>query len=283
MNTYKRGISIFLPVYNEESRILFTLKSIEWCDEVIVIDKGSIDKTVEIASQFKNVTVIIKKEDNTYTSSEYNVYLDKCSYNYSMTVTASDIIHPDLAFKIKKLVDSLDFNYDAIEVPYKGYFLGIYEKFSPWYLESTIKVVKTCLINIQEGEVHAAIKSNIQTVYKITPSKEDEAYYHLTHESADGVLNRHIRYWRAEASSPEPLNVPLKIVIKKTLSFLFYRRTFFKGKAAIALAFSYLTYYMITYIYRWNHMCNNATEVYRKIRDENLILWEKAKNKKITE
>jgi glycosyltransferase involved in cell wall biosynthesis len=274
--TYKKGLSVFLPVYNEEERIFFTLQSFTWCDEIILVDKYSTDRTIEIASRFPNVKIISHKESDAYSSTEYDAYLKECSYEYSMTVTASDLIHPALACRIKELIEEPGFDYDIIKVPYKGYFLGVYEKFSPWYLDSTTKIIKTDLIKIQQGEVHTAYNNKmIEKTYTIPALAPDEVYYHLTHESADGVLKRHIRYWRGEATSPEPLNNYLKIVIKKTISFLFIKRTFFKGKAAIALAFSFLTYYMISYIYKWDHLYGEANEVYTHLRNENLKLWEK--------
>jgi glycosyltransferase involved in cell wall biosynthesis len=278
LKTYKKGISVFLPVYNEEKRIFFTLQSFTWCDEIILVDKYSTDRTIEIASRFSNVKIIRHKEGEAYTSTEYDVYLKECSYKYSMTVTASDLIHPALAYKIKEAISQDSFDYDAICIPYRGYFLGIYEKYSPWYTESAAKIVKINLIKIQEDEVHTACNCKINAIFKINSETSNEAYFHLTHESADGIINRHIRYWRGEALSPESLNVPLKTVIKKTISFIFFRRTFFKGKAAIALAFSYLSYYMISYVYKWEHSYGNASNCYADLRNEILKAWQVTQN-----
>jgi glycosyltransferase involved in cell wall biosynthesis len=280
LKTYKKGLSVFLPVYNEEKRIFFTLQSFTWCDEIILVDKCSTDRTIEIASQFPNVKIITHEEGDAYTSTEFDVYLKECSYKYSMIVTASDLIHPILAYKIKKAISQDSFDYDAINIPYKGYFLGIYEKYSPWYMESATKIVKVNLIKIEEGEVHTAYNSKINTIFKINSETPNEAYFHLTHESADRIMDRNIRYWRGEALSPEALNIPLKRVIKKAISFIFFRRTFFKGKAAIALAFSYLTYFMMSYVYKWDHLYGEGNEVYASLRNENLKLWEKESEKK---
>lgn len=275
MKQLKCGISAFVPVYNEEKRIAFTLQSLSWCNEVVLVDKNSTDKTVEIAQQFSNVRIIYQENTKAYSSSEFDVYFNECQYKYTMTVTASDIIHPNLARKIKALVSDESFNYDAIRVPYKGYFLGVYEKFSPWYKENGTVVVKFAALRIRENEVHTACVSEIHTIYNIEAESSEEAYYHLTHESADGVVDRHIRYWRGEACSPEPLSVSLKMVIRKSIRFFVIKRTFFKGKAAIALAFSYLCYFMMSYVYKWDYLYGNADEVYSDIRKSICKEWEK--------
>ena len=59
-----RRISIIIPTYNEEKYLRLVLTHIIECSsnknvkEIIIVDGGSTDNTVNIASEFKNVTVI---------------------------------------------------------------------------------------------------------------------------------------------------------------------------------------------------------------------------------
>lgn len=48
----KNNISVVVVVYNEEGRIENFLKSFLWADEIIVVDKSSTDRTIEIARNF---------------------------------------------------------------------------------------------------------------------------------------------------------------------------------------------------------------------------------------
>ena len=45
-------ISILLPTFNVESTVRATLKSVEWADEIIVIDSFSNDDTIKIESKY---------------------------------------------------------------------------------------------------------------------------------------------------------------------------------------------------------------------------------------
>jgi len=272
---YKQGITLLIPVFNEESRISSTLNSFLWCDEIILLDKKSTDKTVQIAQSYPNLRVIYQDNRPDFNPDELSLLLSECKTKYCMFATASDVIHPAIAKQIRALIDDDSFDYDGIKIPYKGYFLGIYEKYSPWYEETAIKIVKTKLVCVKKDEVHTASIFNIKTIFEIKSNLNEAAYYHLTHESADGIITRHTRYWRGEAFSPEPLKISLIMVIKLTINFLFIKRTFFKGKAGIALAFSFLSYYMITYLYKWDHIFCEANNIYKEIREEIENEWAK--------
>jgi len=60
------GISAFIPVYNEEKRITYALTSLQWCDEIILLDKSSTDSTVDLAKQYDKVKVFQMENFSTY-------------------------------------------------------------------------------------------------------------------------------------------------------------------------------------------------------------------------
>src|SRR5215216_4998111 len=45
-------VSAVIITYNEEAIISTTLSKLSWCDEIIIIDSGSTDKTVEICEEY---------------------------------------------------------------------------------------------------------------------------------------------------------------------------------------------------------------------------------------
>ena len=63
------GISAAMPVFNEESRIENCLKTICWCDEIVVLDKESTDRTREIASRYTD-KIFTQKNSDVYSSTE---------------------------------------------------------------------------------------------------------------------------------------------------------------------------------------------------------------------
>ena len=45
-------LSVFILAYNSEDKIEGALKSVQWVDEVVVIDSHSVDRTAEIAAKY---------------------------------------------------------------------------------------------------------------------------------------------------------------------------------------------------------------------------------------
>ena len=56
-------ISVFIITFNEEKIIGKCLEKLHFADEIIVVDSGSTDKTIEICQSFQ-VKVIINKFEN---------------------------------------------------------------------------------------------------------------------------------------------------------------------------------------------------------------------------
>jgi glycosyltransferase involved in cell wall biosynthesis len=56
-------VSVLILTYNEEQNIATCVQSVRWCDDVVVFDSFSTDRTVEIAKSF-DARVIQRKFDN---------------------------------------------------------------------------------------------------------------------------------------------------------------------------------------------------------------------------
>ena len=50
----KKKLSIVTIAKNEESHIGKFLESVKWVDEIIIVDNGSNDKTIELAKKYTN-------------------------------------------------------------------------------------------------------------------------------------------------------------------------------------------------------------------------------------
>ena len=97
------NISGLIITYNEEKNIQEVLESFDFCDEIIVVDSFSTDKTVEIAKEFPNVKVIQNKfEDFT---KQRNLALDAAKNDWVLFLNGNKRITPALK---QEIIDELN-------------------------------------------------------------------------------------------------------------------------------------------------------------------------------
>lgn len=103
MNTQIK-ISAVVCTYEEEKNIAACLESIKWADEIIIVDDGSTDKTVQIASKFtKN---IYKHKSAGYVEPARNFALSKATGKWVLLVDADEEIPTTLARKLQEIAKS---------------------------------------------------------------------------------------------------------------------------------------------------------------------------------
>lgn len=265
-------ISAFLPVYNEEARIENCLKTISWCDEIIVLDKESSDRTREIASRYTS-KIFSMPNSSAYSASEMDCLFEHCTSEWVLFYTASDLMHPDIARQIKAALAREDFPYDIIEAPFHRYVLGVGTKESPWYSEHAACAARLTAIHLNRGKVHDAISLASDRVYRVKGDRY-RCMYHLTHETADRMMERHLRYWRGEAADAKNVNLRRSSLqlIKCLYDVFLRRRTFYKGQTGRALSFAYLSYYLMSYVYQWEKKYGDSSN-YQKIAERIIGEW----------
>jgi glycosyltransferase involved in cell wall biosynthesis len=270
------SISAFLPVFNEESRIETTLKTLQWCNEIIVLDKESKDSTRQL-SESLGARVFTMKNSSAYDASEFDYLLNECKSEWVLLFTASDLIHPKLALEIKRLTSMSDFPYDVIYVPFRRYVLGIETNRSPWYSENAPMVIRKRVVKINKHGVHNALHFDTKRYYKIKNSNEF-CMYHLTHTTVDGMMDRHLRYWRGEtlASNEQDVKKAFLSVVKSFFIVGVKRMSFLLGWKGVMLGFAYISYFMMAFVYKWERKYSQASSTYDAIKSKVLTDWDNA-------
>ncbi|GAA5100094.1 glycosyltransferase family 2 protein [Chryseobacterium ginsengisoli] len=91
-------ISGLIITFNEEKNIREVLECFDFCDEIVVIDSFSTDKTLEIAASFPNVKIVQNKfEDFT---KQRNVALDNAKNDWVLFLDGDERITPELRKEI---------------------------------------------------------------------------------------------------------------------------------------------------------------------------------------
>lgn len=261
-------ISIFISVYNEEERIENFLESFYDLGKIYVLDKGSTDRTLAICSKYNSIQVINLPFSQPYYANFINKIMNEyCMTEWAVFSTASDLIHPRLVIELKALINNPKIiDYDLIRVPFKTFVLGINSYYSPWYTKSKIYAFRKNALAVNLNGVHNGIQYSSEKIYEMNINN-DFCVYHLTHKTVSSMMNRHLSYWEGEATLP--LNIDLKLTFKDTIRNIFRvllkRKSFMLGWDGIMLSFSYITYFMMKFVYQWERKRSNAKDKYLEI------------------
>lgn len=101
-------ISVVVLTKNEENNIRRCLESIKWCDEVIIIDDNSTDKTLEIIKKYK--TTIYKRPLNSNFSAQRNFGKFHAKNEWVLFVDADEVVSDALAYEISNAIQLKDQN-----------------------------------------------------------------------------------------------------------------------------------------------------------------------------
>lgn len=116
----KAKISVFLITFNEEKNIGKTLDKLTWCDEIIVVDSFSTDRTVEIAEQFGAKVIQMNFEGF---GRQKQAALDACQYPWRLSIDADEVLDDKLISSIQQVLES-DQEYQAYYIKRRQVFMG---------------------------------------------------------------------------------------------------------------------------------------------------------------
>ena len=121
-------MSVTVITLNEEKDLPKCLQSVrDFADEIVVVDSGSTDKTVEIAKS-SGARVFERKFDNF--QSQKNYAAEKTTGDWIFSIDADEEVSPELSVEIKKAVESGKF--EAYSIPRKNIIFGKFIRHTRW-------------------------------------------------------------------------------------------------------------------------------------------------------
>lgn len=259
-------------VYNEESRLGGLLETLRWCDEVVVVDKSSTDGTRRVAESYGAKLILTPYSD---AGDEIKLAVEAASSEWMIFLTASDMVHPGLARKLKEIAGRKDFPYDVVEYPYMVGTFGVFSPRSPWDYPLKRKMARRSAV-VCGAQVHKETSFSSNRVYRMEKDRV-EAVYHFTHQSVDSFIERHCRYAKAEATLPSSEAQGMLRALFETFAALgwtaVWRRTWLLGWDGVALMLAFASYFIFKLLYVWERFRGKGEGFYAPLRKELLAAW----------
>ncbi|MBF0274894.1 MAG: glycosyltransferase family 2 protein [Nitrospinae bacterium] len=148
------GITATIITLNEEKNIQRCLNSLKWCNEVVISDSFSSDKTKEIATRFKNV-VFYEEKWHGY-GKQKNIAASHAKNNWIFNIDSDEVCTPELATELQRIV-STNNPHNAYSVHRKN-FIGNREiHFCGLGKEKIIRLYQKDKTAFSETNVHEGI------------------------------------------------------------------------------------------------------------------------------
>jgi len=259
-----KKISGSIITFNEEKTIAGALQSLDFCDEIVIVDSNSTDKTHVIIKQFSSkfkksrgpVIKVIQQKFLGY-GPQKNFAVSKCSFNWILSIDSDERVSPELRESIEKWGAELDDNETGAYVTSRrNFYIDRWIYKSGWYPDSRIRFFRKGWGKWADVQVHELYENQ-----KGKTGFLEGDLLHYSIMSLDAHIDNTNRFTTAaakEAFERGKTSSILRIVFQSIFTFIkmyFLKRGFLDGKAGFILASmsSYYTFAKYTKLWYLQH------------------------------
>ena len=148
----RKQLSITIITLNEERRIGKCIKSVSFADEVVVVDSGSQDRTVEIAEQAG--ARVIQQEWLGY-GRQKQFAVEQATNEWVLCLDADEWLSPELSRSIQSVLEHPEFS--AYQFPRRNRFMGRWLRHGEGYPDWSLRLFDRNHAHWSEDEVHEKV------------------------------------------------------------------------------------------------------------------------------
>lgn len=220
-------LSVALAVFNEEKNLKRCLDSVKKiASEIVVVDGGSTDKTVEIAKKFK--ARVIETDNPLIFHINKQKAIDAAKGDWILQLDADERVSEKLGKEINEVVRTNGGEYAAFWLPRRNYFLGRFMRKTGMYPDPVIRLFKKGKAYLPCKNVHEQMEVEGKTGFL----KNDLQHYPYADFSE--YLKKWNRYTSLEAKGYKREKVKTDFLTKvkyiKILPLLRFTELFFRHK-----------------------------------------------------
>ena len=173
-------LSVITLTLNEARNLPDCLASVQWADELVVVDSGSTDGTQEIARTFtQNIFTV---DWNGYGAAR-NFAVAKAHGDWILWLDADERVTPELAAEIRSLLASPPSGVTGFSIARRAYFLGRWIRHSGWYPSRVVRLFRNGSGHFSETRVHEQLRVDgkvVQTSHDLLHFTDPDLFHYLS-------------------------------------------------------------------------------------------------------
>ena len=253
-------LSVAIITFNEANNLERTLASVRFADEIVVVDSGSTDGTVEIARSFG--AKVFSEEWKGF-ALQKNSAIDKCAGTWVLSLDADEELTEELAAEIRRMLET-----DEVAVPQvDGYrlrlrhvFLGRWMRYGGYYPDMKLRLFRRVtgagVTHFTDRPVHESVTvaGRVETMTKdFLHHGYPNLEIYLEHMNRYSTLGGRIAAAKGKVSRSLPAFL-WNVVLVPKLTFVwnyFFRLGFLDGREGLLLHLYHSAYISWKYAKAW--------------------------------
>jgi len=225
-------VTAIIITKNEASKIEACLKSLDWVNEIIVLDSGSNDNTVEICQKF---TPYVHQTDWPGFGPQKNRALALATSDWILSIDADEFISKNLRNEILETVKIKEFN--AYKIPRLSSYCGKFLKHGGWWPDYVTRLIKKGGGEFTNDLIHERIIS-----HGITGTLKNHIIHYRSDKLEDTLdrMNKYSTIWANENKEKKKSNIGIAIFhsMWTFIRIYFIRMGFLDGREGFLMAVS---------------------------------------------
>jgi glycosyltransferase involved in cell wall biosynthesis len=236
-------ITATIITLNEERNIARAIESLRCCDEILIVDSGSVDRTVELAEK---LGVKVVEAGWLGYAAQKNWAAEQAANDWILSLDADEALSEALEAEIWTLKKSGP-RYDAYTMPRLARYLGKWILHSGWYPDRKIRLYHRAKAKWVGEFVHESVQASGRVGHL------QSNILHFTCDSLSEHLRTLDRYTTlaAQEIAARGVTVPLyRVLLDPCWTFLrtyFVQRGFLDGHEGLVIAYMAAFYTFLKY------------------------------------
>jgi glycosyltransferase involved in cell wall biosynthesis len=253
-------ISVAIVAMDEEANIGRTLASVQWADEIVLVDSGSKDRTGQIARE-RGARVVVEPWRGYVAQKQYAI--DLCTSDWVLLLDADEEVSPGLAEEICAAIASPNAA-GGYRLPRKNLFLGRWMRHGGFYPDPKLRLFRRGQGFVTGHDPHDRCELKLDVPQQTR--QFEHALIHYTYPNLTLYLSHMNRYSSLGAQlaiakghrSFSFINIVLRPLATFTYNY-FIRLGFLDGREGLLLHMYHAGYVSWKYAKAWELSRNHRT------------------------